>query len=372
MNLKTSTGRRAWYGLAVVLGLAVAVTGFGSSFDNLSTYAEAHGWPYGPALPIGLDLGIPALLILDWLRASLFLRSAAWALAAWTVFANGAVAGGDLIDRLLHAMMPAVAILIVEAARHLRDDPSRMDRIRWSRYLINPVRTVRIRARMISWEITSYAEALRLESAILLARTVLVSEYGERSWRRTRKRAPVILVHDLETGQLPPELFYATDCRPAVRAWVRQTLDELDPRPEPVPAETEAADPVPDPVPEVVFERGPWDRVWDRLDFLDSVGLNDAQKLTAYGLARHHFEQAGRHIVADRLRGPVGIGKAKALTLADALRTAYETEADRRSPERFPDPAADPVEADLPETGLVPAGTAGLEDGLMPSMKGAF
>lgn len=354
--------RRISYGTALALGLAVAAMGYTSSFSNLSKYAGLHGYPFPAALPIGLDLGIPALLILDWLRASPFLRTAAWSLAALTVFANGAVAGGTMRDRLLHAALPAIAILIVEAARHLRADPARMDRIRLSRYLVAPVRTLRLRARMVAWEVTSYSEALKLESAILYARAVLAAEYGQRSWRRTRKQVPVILVHELRTGQLPDGLFYG-DWRGAVLSWVRDTLNDLDPHRRPGPAEPDRSELVSEPVPAGVLERDPWDRVWDRLDSLDCDGLTPEQMTIAYAVARRHFDQVGRHIVADKLRGPVGIGKPKALTLATTLRTAYETASDQRSPHRIPNAPGNAPVVVTAATGTGPAGTAGISTG---------
>lgn len=411
-NTTTPRARRAWYTLALALGLAVAATGYISSFANLSRYASAHGWPHGALLPIGLDLGIPALLILDWLRASVFLRGGAWVLAAGTVAANGAVAGGTPRDRLLHAVMPALAIVIIEAARHLRDDPSRMDRIRASRWLLSPVRTPRLWRRMVLWEITSYSEALARESAILHARTVLAAAYGHRSWRRTRRHVPVSLAHQLATGQLPSTVLYGTDLQTAVRDWIREALAELDPVSVAVPeADSEAAEeawwdrygtgpqeavwemvqealadltPGPDAIPErddppeavseavpqgpkTATEKDPWDRIWDRLDGVVPDGLTAVQQAIAYALARRHFEQFGRHIAANGLCGPVGIGKGRALALAKALRTAYETEADPRSPQRSEDPGDDHPADPLPETGAGPDGTTGPVGGPVPA-----
>lgn len=246
MNPQTSPvwARHIAYATALALGLGVAAMGYAGSFTHLQEYGATHGFPFrGAALPIGLDLGIPALLLLDWLNRSLFLRVGAWSLALWTVFANGAVADGSLTGRLLHATMPAVAIVIVEAARHLRDDPTQMDRIRWSRYLVAPVRTVRIRARMIAWEVTSYTEALRLESAVLYAQAMLTAELGGKSWRQTRKRVPVVLLHSLRTWQMPAGLAYATDWEAAVRDWIRGTLDELNPQLKPKPRHVICAGP---------------------------------------------------------------------------------------------------------------------------------
>jgi hypothetical protein len=283
-------------------------------------------------LPIGLDLGIPALLLLDWIRPSAFLRTAAWSLAAGSVLANGTVDRGGLRDRLIAAVMPALAALIIEAARHMGRDAEQMDRIRLSRYLVAPIRTVRLRARMISWEVTSYARALWLESAILYARAVLVAEYGTRSWRLTRKRVPVILIHQLRTGQLPDELSYAPAWQQAVRDWVRTTLDELDPDRAQGPADVGQSEAVPEPVPAAVVQRSAWDQVWDRLDEVVSAGLTPDQALHVYGVARSFHDQHGRHIRGSRLANLPGLGKVKALAAAEVLETIYQTATGAQSP----------------------------------------
>lgn len=365
MKLDAFSDTRRWrYALALVLGTAVAGMGYFASFGNLTKYAAEHAFPFPPGLPIGLDFGIPALLLLDSLRPSRFLRWSAWALTAFTVVANAAVTPGhNWVDRGLHAVMPAISIVFFHAARRKPPrDASAMDRIRWTRYLVSPVRTVRLRARMIAWEVTSYRDALALESAILYARAVLVAEYGKRSWSRTRKQVPVILRHELGTGQLPADLLYATDWRGPVRAWVRDTLDELDPERAARLAAAARSETVAGPVPTVVVQQSPWDRVWDRLDEVVSPSLTRDQAVQAYGLARGHFDQFRQHISGTRLSGLSGLGKPKALAVAQWLKTAYETGLDHQSDDRSP--AADTTAPDGP-AGTVPepAGTASLNGG---------
>lgn len=351
--------RQAAYALALLLGVAVAAVGYASSFNNLSAYAAAHGWWLPQALPLGLDLGIPALLILDWLRASMFLRSAAWSLAAFTVFANGAVAGGNTVDRLLHAMMPAVAILIVEAARHLRDDPARMDKIRLSRWLLSPVRTARLQRRMVLWEITSYSEALARESAILHARTVLAVAHGCSSWGKARKLVPLTLRHQLGTGQIPSSVLYGPDLQTAVRDWVRATMEELalerpvDPR-NAARSEHDAAQ----------DSRAPaasrWDLIWDLQDSVRPDGVPGVVFAQAIGMARYHFEQVGAHLTNEDLQDRLRIGKARANAIGKALRTSFETGPDLGV--RNQDPAPDPGFRAVASADLI--GTSGLVGGL--------
>jgi hypothetical protein len=362
--------RRIRYAIALLLGTAVAAMGYVTSFSNLSKWAQAHHYSIPAALPIGLDIGIPALLILDSLRPSRYLRWSAWALSALTVAGNAAVTpGASVLDRALHGVMPAVAILFFEALRHLRVDQSKdktraeLDRIRRSRYVVAPVRTIRLRVRMIAWEVTSYTEALRLESTILYARAVLIAEYGKRSWVGTRRRVPIILAHQLATGQLPQHLMFETDWQRAVRDWVVSTLDELDPTRGAEPGKPKKSKPVSDAVPEVVIQREPWDRVWDRRGESVPDGLTPDQISMAYGLARQRFEQIGRHISGDLLSGPIGIGKPKALALAKAFKTAYETEVNPRFSQRSHEPGAELSATAPAETGPEPAETAGFNSG---------
>lgn len=356
------TARGAAYTLALTLGLAVAATGFASSFTNLAAYASAHGFPFGAALPISLDLGIPALLLLDWLRSSVFLRAIAWSLAGFTVFANGAVAGGTLRDRLLHSLMPAVAILIVEAARHLKDDPTRMDRVRLSRWLLSPVRTARLQRRMVLWEITSYSEALTRESAILHARTVLCTAYGHRSWLRTRGLVPRTLVHQLATGQLPPSVLYGPDLQIAVRDWVRETLEELALQPSMVPAGPDGSRRDQLEVPDA-GDPDPWDLIWDLRDSLCPTGVQAGTFAQAIGLARNHFEQVGTHVKNADLQDQLKIQKAKANAIGQVLRTSYENGPDLEVPTQDPAPGGAAVLTGVSETPVDPARTAGLNGG---------
>lgn len=319
----SSKSRTAGYGLALTLGLAVAAAGYISSFDNLATYASGHGFPKGWLLPVGLDLGIPALLILDWLRPSLFLRATAWALAGGTVLANAAVAGGTWTDRALHAVMPAVAILIVEAGRHLQDDPSRMDKIRLSRWLLSPIRTARLKRRMVLWEVTSYDEALKRESAILHARTVLQSAYRTGSWRETRKLVPATLKHQIATGQMPFSVLLGSDLQTSVRDWVYDTLTSIAATPPPVTtirAETDA-DQADD---SIEGEQDPWVTIWVTRDSLIPDGIPASVFDAAIGYAQRTYEQVGKLPTVGDFRTELGIAQARAAAIRKAIGSALD------------------------------------------------
>lgn len=334
------------YALALAGGLTVAGVGDYMSFRNLMKFGERHDFEPGWGLPVGLDAGIPALLLLDSLRPSSFLRMAAWTLSAGTVVANAAVTPDQSwIARGLHGVMPALAITWYEAVRRLNRPAAaegRMDRVRLVRYLVSPVRTVRLRFRMIRWEVTSYPEALRLESAILLARAVLVSEYGARDWRGTRGRVPVILRHQLDTGQLPPELFFGTDWTAGVREWVRATLEDLGPARPSVSAEAEGSGPDPAQFPPAA-PRNPWEPIWELRDRLVPEGVSPELFVKAYAVARNHFEQVGQHITVGDMREELQVRKDRAGVLAKLFRTAYESGPVRMLREQDPAPAAGEV-----------------------------
>jgi hypothetical protein len=357
------TDRGLAYTLALLLGAAVWLMGQLSSFTNLSQYAADHGFPAGYALPIGLDAAIPALLILDWLRPSPFLRGAAWTLALSTVLANGSVAHGDYRDRLLHALMPALAIIIVEAARHIRGSSTRMDRIRLSRWLLSPIRTFRLWRRMVLWEITSYAEALGRESAILHARTLLAAHYGKPSWRRTRREVPLTLRHMLATGQIPESVLTSPDVQTAVRDWVSEMLHESTLQAPAVLTEIAGTDEdqTQDPEPE---NDDPWDLIWDLQDSLRPRGVSEDVFAAAIGIARRQFEQVGTQITNEDLRVRLKIAKPQANAIGKVLRSSFESPSDLQ--DRTQDsPPAEPAAPEAVEPPPSPApntpGPAGLE-----------
>lgn len=387
MKLSARNGRAAAYALALALGLAVAAMGYISSYDNLSNYARAHDWAWPPALPIGLDLGIPALLILDWLRASIFLRSAAWVLAIGTVAANGAVAGGGWTDRLLHALMPALAIVIIEAARHLRDDPTRMDKIRLSRWLLSPIRTGRLWRRMVLWEVTSYSEALARESAILHARTALAAHYRRTSWRRTKRLVPLALRHLLATGQLPATVLHSLDQSVPVREWVEATLADLtpaapEPEPEPLPVPGlfpgTGADQVPDSPPDpAAVDRAQWELMWVLQDRIRPAGIDPELFASAIAVARREYEQEGTLITNVDLRVRLRTGKPKADAIGNTIRSAFESGpvlADQTSDQPPGDTTRQPGESSPVMDGDGPGGPMAVLNGAAvggPSLSGS-
>ena len=139
--------------IAIMAGMAI---GFLSSFLTLYGAADAHGWRFPWRLPLAVDFGILAYVVLDHLAVTLgsrsrWLHAAAWSLAAFTIWANAAVSTtGGTVWRVIDAAMPALWVLGVEALRftwkRLHEDPAaRPGRIPSGRYLAAPVATARMR-----------------------------------------------------------------------------------------------------------------------------------------------------------------------------------------------------------------------------------
>lgn len=189
--------------IAVAFGSAViALIGFVGSYAAVAELAASKrfGW-FARAFPIGIDAGILVLLALDllltWLRMPLaMLRHTAWLLTTATIAFNGAVAWPDPIGTGMHAVIPILFVVVVEAARHAIGRTAditagrHMDSVRLVRWLLDPISTFRLWRRMKLWELRSYDQVIRLEQARRIEQARLRSRYG----RRWRSKAPVSAV----------------------------------------------------------------------------------------------------------------------------------------------------------------------------------
>ncbi|MFE3146626.1 DUF2637 domain-containing protein [Streptomyces sp. NPDC059218] len=184
----------------VVTGaVLIAGIGFAGSYAAVRALAERkHFGKFAIVFPIGLDAGIIVLLALDlllsWLRMPFpLLRHTAWLLTAATIAFNGAAAWPDPLGVGMHAVIPVLFVVVVEAARNAigRLAAITADRhiepVRLSRWLLSPVPTFRLWRRMKLWELRSYDQVIKLEQDRLIYRARLRARYGRR-WRRT---APV-------------------------------------------------------------------------------------------------------------------------------------------------------------------------------------
>ncbi|WP_026328826.1 DUF2637 domain-containing protein [Streptomyces sulphureus] len=187
--------------IAVVVtgAVVIAAIGFAGSFSAVRDLAEKKGFgDFAPFFPIGIDAGIVVLLALDllltWIRIPFpLLRQSAWLLTAATIAFNGAAAWPDPLGVGMHAVIPLLFVVTVEAARHaigriadLTAD-RHMEGVRVSRWLLAFPSTFRLWRRMKLWELRSYDEVIRMEQERLIYEARLRARYG-RAWRR---KAPV-------------------------------------------------------------------------------------------------------------------------------------------------------------------------------------
>jgi len=173
---------------------ALGVLGAIGSFATVSHLAVPWFGSSAWIVPVGVDIGILALLAWDLLTEYLglpwpVLRWTAWAFIAATTYLNVAAAHGNLTASVMHAAMPILFIIVIEGIRHLIKQctglatGTRIERIPLSRWLLAPRTTFTLGRRMVLWHVTSYQDGLRLEYQRLLAVSRLQQAYGRWLWR---------------------------------------------------------------------------------------------------------------------------------------------------------------------------------------------
>ncbi|MFV2117992.1 DUF2637 domain-containing protein, partial [Streptomyces sp. Act-28] len=190
---------RVLIGAVVAGAVIIAAIGFAGSYSAVRALAEKKGFgDFSLVFPIGIDAGICVLLALDllltWLRIPFpLLRQTAWLLTAATIAFNGAAAWPDPLGVGMHAVIPMLFVVAVEAARHavgrIADITAdkHMEGVRLTRWLLSPVPTFRLWRRMKLWELRSYEQVIKLEQDRLIYQARLQARFG-RAWRR---KAPV-------------------------------------------------------------------------------------------------------------------------------------------------------------------------------------
>ncbi|MFC4469213.1 DUF2637 domain-containing protein [Streptomyces xiangluensis] len=179
--------------------IIIAGIGFAGSYAAVRELALEQGFgKFSYLFPIGIDAGICVLLALDllltWIRIPFpILRQTAWLLTVATIAFNGAAAWPDPLGVGMHAVIPILFVVVVEAARHaigrianITAD-EHMEGVRLTRWLLAPVPTFLLWRRMKLWELRSYDAVIKLEQERLVYQARLRSRYG-RGWRR---KAPV-------------------------------------------------------------------------------------------------------------------------------------------------------------------------------------
>ncbi|MBL1086754.1 DUF2637 domain-containing protein [Streptomyces actinomycinicus] len=190
---------RVLIGVVVTGALIIASIGFAGSYAAVRELALKKGFGnFSYVFPVGIDAGICVLLALDllltWIRIPFpLLRQTAWLLTAATIAFNGAAAWPDPLGVGMHAVIPVLFVVAVEAARHaigrIADITAdkHMEGVRLTRWLLSPGPTFLLWRRMKLWELRSYDQVIRLEQERLVYQARLRSRFG-RAWRR---KAPV-------------------------------------------------------------------------------------------------------------------------------------------------------------------------------------
>ena len=190
---------RILIGVVVAGAVIIASIGFAGSYAAVRELALQKGFGnFSLVFPIGVDAGIVVLLALDllltWLRIPFpLLRQTAWLLTAATIAFNASSAWPDPLGVGMHAVIPVLFVVSVEAARHavgrIADITAdkHMEGVRITRWLLSPIPTFLLWRRMKLWELRSYEQVIKLEQDRLVYQARLQSRFG-RAWRR---KAPV-------------------------------------------------------------------------------------------------------------------------------------------------------------------------------------
>ncbi|MFF3751375.1 DUF2637 domain-containing protein [Streptomyces sp. NPDC002018] len=190
---------RILIGVVVFGAVVIAAIGFAGSYAAVRELAEEKGFgQFSLVFPIGIDAGICVLLALDllltWIRIPFpLLRQSAWILTTATIAFNGAAAWPDPLGVGMHAVIPLLFIVSVEAARHavgrIADITAdkHMEGVRLTRWLLSPGPTFMLWRRMKLWELRSYEQVIKLEQDRLIYQSRLQARFG-RNWRR---KAPI-------------------------------------------------------------------------------------------------------------------------------------------------------------------------------------
>ncbi|MHB9852740.1 DUF2637 domain-containing protein [Streptomyces krungchingensis] len=197
--LQLTRMHRILIGVVVAGAVIIAGIGFAGSYAAVRELAIKKGFGnFSYVFPIGIDAGICVLLALDllltWIRIPFpLLRQTAWLLTAATIAFNGAAAWPDPLGVGMHAVIPILFVVAVEAARHaigrIADITAdkHMEGVRLTRWLLSPLPTFLLWRRMKLWELRSYEAVIKLEQERLVYQARLRSRFG-RAWRR---KAPV-------------------------------------------------------------------------------------------------------------------------------------------------------------------------------------
>lgn len=197
-------------GIGALAAAGVGALGLISSFDAVSEAAARWGFTSPWMLPVGIDVSIPVftvanLLLIRMDMALAWVRFVPWVLTLITCGLNVA-AGHDVWAKVAHGTMPLLWVVFSEIGAHIyavrigAATGRRMEKIRFSRWLLAFPSTFALWRRMTLWEVTSYSAALALEKERQLARADLREQHGRRWRSKTPRRERVML----RLGELAP------------------------------------------------------------------------------------------------------------------------------------------------------------------------
>ncbi|MCX5049933.1 DUF2637 domain-containing protein [Streptomyces sp. NBC_00474] len=286
-------------GVGALAAAGVGALGLISSFDAVSAAAARWGFGEPWMLPVGIDVAIPVftvanLLLIRMDMALTWVRFVPWVLTLITCGLNVA-AGHDVWAKVAHGTMPLLWVVFSEIGAHIyavrigAATGRRMEKVRFSRWLLAPLSTFALWRRMTLWEVTSYGVALACERDRQLARADLHERFGWK-WRwKTPRRERVML----RMGELAP-------------------ASEQEETPAPPPADPPASTAGPKPRPRrrpatsKAKGKGKTQRTFED-------ALSDARKVTA--------EWAEAELTADRIRTTLHVSQANARKVRDTLKT---------------------------------------------------
>ncbi|WP_443067032.1 DUF2637 domain-containing protein [Streptomyces sp. NBC_01261] len=224
--------------------MVIAGIGFAGSYAAVRELALKKGFgTFAYVFPIGIDAGICVLLALDllltWIRIPFpLLRQTAWLLTAATIAFNGAAAWPDPLGVGMHAVIPILFVVSVEAARHaigrIADITAdkHMEGVRLTRWLLSPIPTFLLWRRMKLWELRSYEQAIKREQDRLVYQARLHTRYGH-AWRH---KAPVESImplrltrYGIPLTQTTPTGLTATDIEPELHPPTPQSEPAREP-----------------------------------------------------------------------------------------------------------------------------------------------
>ncbi|WP_238419383.1 DUF2637 domain-containing protein [Streptomyces taklimakanensis] len=193
-------------GVVAAGAVGIAALGFIGSYNAVADLAAQKGFHgFADWFPIAVDLGIAVFLALDLVLTRLrmpypLLRYGAWLLTAATISFNAAVAwrpadrpatdGPDYLGAAMHAVIPLLFVIAVEAARHA---VGRIANITADKHIESPPVSRWILAfpstfRLYRWMrvcgIRAYDTALHMQRDIDLYIAELKKEHGRWAWRR--------------------------------------------------------------------------------------------------------------------------------------------------------------------------------------------